>query len=1357
MKKVSRHAWRVALAKVLAVVMLITSVMALPPNQVKAMTSPTLSKSTRNILIGKQYNLDVKNKVKNSTYQWSSGNKKIATVTQRGVVTGVSSGETSITCKVTTPKDVYTLSCKVTIIRPASKLKISNKVTALNVGQKYNLNRTLVPSTSNDKTKWTSSDTTIASPDKNGKFTALKEGTVTITGTTLSGATDSNTILVVDADGTAENQEELEALLGSGVSVISIKTAEEVTFTIPKGDYSGQKLVVDAPNADVINNGLFSSINIKQIKASTFWENAIGNHLNVQAPVSRIVIGAGASASVTVSQPSAEVTLVNNGTLSGIEVSAAATLAISGTSSGVATPVPVTINAAGVVISASMPLNVICNQSSGQITLLEGAQGSTIRAASMDILPVIMGEIEPSVVIGEGSSEQRITVTPIPTPQPAVPTAAPTPIPTTTPVSTVTPVPTAVPTQGDTVFNELNQSDIVEAMSPGWNLGNQLEASLDGVPGETAWGNPVITEKLIKAVKAAGFKSIRIPVSYLSYIGDAPDYTINKEWLNRIQEVVNYCVKNDIYAIINVHGDGYDTVTGGWLIPKDEDQATIKAKYEAVWEQIATRFKDYDEHLIFESMNEVGGYDTVTTAVYDNINAYNQIFLDTIRQTGGNNDKRWVLIPGWLTDIDKTTGNMGFKLPTDTYLSSDVPEGENRIMISVHYYTPWSFCGSESGDITQWGANATNVLKADRSSGESLMAAQFEKLYNTFTSEGYPVIVGEYGSIDKSEYDAESADYRAYFAQKICENSLKYGCIPVIWDNGYNGKYGFAYFDRSNATVTQPKIVAAIMEVYNPSDEEGTSTAISLDKETLTMKMYGAAQTLHTVLTPGDSEDTIKWSSSDEKVATVSNSGVVKAFSLGTAIITASANGHQAQCTVTVEESANVMVELVAYSANWSSATSLDCAEITEDGGTFTLTATGSEDLMSKLVALYLKDIRVESGMATSSKATSAKILINSVKLNGVACTVNQTTAENAISSSGVLNFDLINIWAAMSKINEVELVDANQDYYRINAADYQDVNTIEVTFTVSDVTISDNSTTPTPTPGAEDPDVTTIPISSVKYDFEVAGVTNETSLTFNAQDTNWKGYSEDIALNGDGNYSVTINMENVSGLTNLGYFTQIEGSGITAKLTKVTVNGEYELTASGTAQVGTANQNGYANIWNTNADTKVAEGSNAYLEVNSEKSGINFYVVEEEEDNTPTVTPISSIKYDFTVAGITNETSLTFNTQDTNWKGYSEDIALNGDGTYSVTITIENVNGLTNLGYFTQIEGSGITATLTKVTVNGTYELTASGTAQVGTANQNGYANIWNTNADTKVAEGSNSYMEVNSEKSGIIFYVIG
>lgn len=367
-----------------------------------------------------------------------------------------------------------------------------------------------------------------------------------------------------------------------------------------------------------------------------------------------------------------------------------------------------------------------------------------------------------------------------------------------------------------TSFEDLNQSQIVEAMGPGWNLGNQLESVTDNVPEETNWGNPVITEKLIQSVKAAGFKSIRIPVSYFAKIDDDKDYTIDSKWLDRVQEVVDYCIKNDLYAVINIHGDGYNTIDGSWLLCNGKNQTEIKKKYKKVWKQIAERFKNYDEHLLFESMNEEfdGSYSEPNKEYYQNINDYNQIFVDTVRKTRDNNTKRWLIIPGWNTNIDYTTGDYGFKLPTDQYRDKSIDKEEQRIMISVHYYSPWDFCGGENCVITQWGNEADDPSKTSTTCDETYMKNQLNLMKTTFADKGYPVFIGEYGSIDKTSYDSENEYYRAYFARKLCQLSRKNGCIPMHWDNGYNGVHGFGLFDRTTCEITQPVIIDAIMEGF---------------------------------------------------------------------------------------------------------------------------------------------------------------------------------------------------------------------------------------------------------------------------------------------------------------------------------------------------------------------------------------------------------------------------------------------------------------------------------------------------------------------------------------------------------------
>ena len=598
-------------------------------------------------------------------------------------------------------------------------------------------------------------------------------------------------------------------------------------------------------------------------------------------------------------------------------------------------------------------------------------------------------------------------------------------------------------------FQDLNQQQFVEALSPGWNLGNQLESVNNGVPGETNWGNPVITKELLTAVKEAGFSSVRIPVSYLSMIGEGPDYTINEQWLDRVQEVVDYCVSQDLYAIINIHGDGYETIDGGWLLCSGMERQEMEEKFAACWRQIAKRFADYDEHLIFESMNEIynGCTDAPDEACYEGINTMNQIFVDTVRQSGGNNDKRWLLIPGWNTNVTYTVGDYGFQIPTDTYRSKEIPEGENRISISVHYYEPWDFCGGESGDITQWGASFTNPSKTSTHSGEDYMESQFRKLKATFVDKGYPVIFGEYGSVDKTAYDSSSTFYRADFARKLCQNCVKYGCIPVYWDNGWNGDFGFALFDRSNLSVTQPEIIAAIQEVFS-EEAVGTATGISLNQQSLTMKEDDEGFALEATLEPSDCTDKITWSTSDATVATVSHTGFVRPQGAGQATITASTGNLQAQCSVTVQATETLTLKLyVLETTNWNTIQSMDQAVVSQDGGTYTLTLKTNAQILQNIGSISLKDMKVQSGKTSTSILDSANIHLEKVTFNGVPCEI--TVQDETIGDSGAWDYALLNQWVEGSeKINGVEKKENGS--YIFTAAPYQEENTLQVTFTIS-------------------------------------------------------------------------------------------------------------------------------------------------------------------------------------------------------------------------------------------------------------------------------------------------------------------
>ncbi|MCL6588593.1 MAG: cellulase family glycosylhydrolase [Firmicutes bacterium] len=363
------------------------------------------------------------------------------------------------------------------------------------------------------------------------------------------------------------------------------------------------------------------------------------------------------------------------------------------------------------------------------------------------------------------------------------------------------------------------QAQITAAMGAGWNLGNTMEAFTDYGPSETAWGNPTVTPQLFTAVKNAGFKTVRIPVTLLKAIGPAPDYTIDPAWLGRVKEVVDYAYNQGLYVILDgVHGDGYHTINGAWLLVTASDQAAVRDKFKKIWTQYANTFKDYDEHLIFESMNEIfdgNYYDPYGPELYGNLNAYNQVFVDAVRQTGGNNASRWLLVPGWNTNIDHETLDFGFVIPSDNYRSASIPSNEKRIMISAHYYSPYEFCLDNSSPITQWGSIATDPSKKSTWGQEDYMDSQFYALYQSFVTKGYPVVIGEWCATDKTDKDPTNNTYRAYFCKTLCANCKKYGAVPVYWDIGAYGPGGSGLIDRKTYAIVNQPCLDAIMSGIN--------------------------------------------------------------------------------------------------------------------------------------------------------------------------------------------------------------------------------------------------------------------------------------------------------------------------------------------------------------------------------------------------------------------------------------------------------------------------------------------------------------------------------------------------------------
>lgn len=346
--------------------------------------------------------------------------------------------------------------------------------------------------------------------------------------------------------------------------------------------------------------------------------------------------------------------------------------------------------------------------------------------------------------------------------------------------------------------------DFASNLMPGWNLGNTLDSISGSTSSETAWGNPKVTKEMFQAVKDAGFKSVRIPVSYVGQFDES--YNIDSAWMSRVKEVVDMAVDCGLYVIVNIHHDGSTGINGKWLDVTAADQTKVQAQFKKAWEQISSTFKDYDEKLVFESMNEAmedGNYGVPAESTYTNINNLNQLFVDTVRASGGNNAQRYLLMPGYNTNIDQTTEGSGFALPKDS--------ATEKLMVSVHYYDPYDFALNESKDVIfRWGSS----IKGQRASwgNEDYVVEQFTKLKTTFIDKGIPVVIGEYGAIDKSSKDERNTIYRGYYCEYLNKTAAEMGITTVYWDNGYAGNHGFALFDRKTFKQLYPTIISSIVK-----------------------------------------------------------------------------------------------------------------------------------------------------------------------------------------------------------------------------------------------------------------------------------------------------------------------------------------------------------------------------------------------------------------------------------------------------------------------------------------------------------------------------------------------------------------
>jgi endoglucanase len=346
-------------------------------------------------------------------------------------------------------------------------------------------------------------------------------------------------------------------------------------------------------------------------------------------------------------------------------------------------------------------------------------------------------------------------------------------------------------------WREVSSPDLAREMAPGWNLGNSLEA----MGGETAWGNARTTKPLIQAVRAAGFKSIRIPLAWKQYT-DAQG-RIKPEWMARVTEVVGWAREAGLIVMINIHWDG------GWMQPTAKTQDEVNQRLAHYWTQIAGHFKDHDEGLLFAGTNEVmvdHDYSRPKPEYVDAQNSFNQTFVTTVRATGGHNPRRHLIVQAFNTNVDHA---IEFAvLPQDP-----TPQ---RLMMEVHYYDPYHFTLNNEGKVWQWGRHATDPKVTDTWGGEAHVDRQFDRLKRHFVDRGVPVILGEYGAVARPSVPG-AARYRADWNAYVTRAAHQRGIVPVYWDNGvYGQKEGFAIFDRATGRVLDAELLKAIVGPENP-------------------------------------------------------------------------------------------------------------------------------------------------------------------------------------------------------------------------------------------------------------------------------------------------------------------------------------------------------------------------------------------------------------------------------------------------------------------------------------------------------------------------------------------------------------
>lgn len=353
--------------------------------------------------------------------------------------------------------------------------------------------------------------------------------------------------------------------------------------------------------------------------------------------------------------------------------------------------------------------------------------------------------------------------------------------------------------------SEVSATSIVNSMKFGWNLGNTLDACNSGsswnstTSEEIDWGlKGTATSELFQKLKDSGIKSVRIPISWHNHVDS--NLNINSEWMKHVKNVVDMAYSKGLYVIINIHHDNYDGdslgTNAGFTLKEADKQKSLRF-VESIWNQVAAEFKYYDEHLVFETLNEPRlirdthewnctenswTCSTCKTAI-SIINELNQKAVDTIRSAGGNNANRVIMFPSYVASpyaaIDAKNAGL-FKIPSDS--------ATGRLVLSVHMYTPYNF----AMNCTESEGAHSNFTESDKTE----LSQHFTDLNTTFISKGIPVVIGEMGATNKNNFEARKSWFSYYLG--LCK---QYNVAALLWDNGQetnsNPSEAFGYMNRT--------------------------------------------------------------------------------------------------------------------------------------------------------------------------------------------------------------------------------------------------------------------------------------------------------------------------------------------------------------------------------------------------------------------------------------------------------------------------------------------------------------------------------------------------------------------------------